>query len=559
MAGIRQNAVVSGLAVVFAAGGIMAGWSLAVSLRAAGGAASLSARREQEWKRLKALKPPPTLEQARVVEADLERAARALGDLEAQLGNGGGLAAGSDGDGEPPTSRTDAFFDLSGFIRAMREQAGRAGVGLRPDEQFGFSAYVHEGPETDLIGAVYRQRRVVARLLEALFAARPRQLEAVQRTRPGRSPPGTVPAPGAASTAETDLFAMDPGLSAGEPGLVATEGYRLTFVGHTPALRRFLAGLAASNLPLLVRSVAVEPIKNTALVRAMPPNDREPLVLLVRPGWSRFCVTVESLALVAPTMSRAGGSGSELRPADPGGPSRLWAAPPPQARGRSWVYELFTPPSLYYDQRTRVLTAGAESETAPGADGRFDLDLLEVQRGRFRWQLVGYAAGADGLRGIFADTDTGETTLGRAGDHLGGPALTVRSLSLGRSDPLADGITTSGTMATAVVADASSGEEIALTSDGPCLAGALRGVFGSRQAPGFRREMKEGESVALNGADYCVERLDRQPPRAVVARMAPGDGEPLILELTPTSPAPAGSVGGLPATGKDAGQSSHPP
>ncbi len=303
----------------------------------------------------------------------------------------------------------------------------------------------------------------------------------------------------------------------------------------------------------------MEPAKNAPPMRGMPPNDHEPLVLLVRPGWSRFCVTVESLALVSAPASRAGKSGPEPRRAGPGGAKRSWTAPPPQGRGRGWLYELFTPPSLYYDQRTGILTAGAASETVPAADGPFELNLLEVQRGRFRWQLVGYAAGADGLRGIFSDTDTGETTLGRAGDHLGGPALTVKSLKLSRSPPSANGTSTSGTVATAVVAEAASGDDIALTSDGPCLAGTLRGLFGSRQTPGFRREMKEGDSVALNGADYCVERLDLQPPRAVVARVAPGDGEPLILELTPSPQSPAGSAVGPPAAGKTTGQSSDPP
>ncbi len=559
MDGNRQNAVAIGLAVLLAAGAMLAGWSLAGSRRAASGATSLCARREQEWKRLKAYQPPPTPAQARTVEAELARAEGALADAEAQLGCGGGTTAGSDGAGEPPASRTDAFFDLTGFIRAMREHAGRAGVSLRPDEQFGFSAYVHEGPETNLIDAVHRQRRVVAGLLEALFAARPRKLQAVQRTRPARSPPGAARAAGPASAAEADLFAMDPGLSAEAPGLVATEGYRLTFEAHTPVLRRFLIALAVSELPLLVRSVAVEPVRNASLGRDAPPNDREPLVLLVRPGWSRFCVTVESLTLVVPPGARAGRGAAEPGRAAPPAPARSWVAPPPQARGRSWVYELFTPPSLYYDRRTRGLTAGAESDSAPAADGRFELDLLEVKRGRFRWQLVGYAAGADGVRGIFTDADTGETTLGRAGDQLGGPALTVRSLRLSRGESPADGTATSGTMATAVVADASSGGDIALTSDGPCLAGALRGVFGSRQASGFRREMEEGDSVALNGADYCVERLDLQPARALVARMAPGDGEPLILELTPSSPAPAGSGGDPPTAGQAAGQFSARP
>jgi hypothetical protein len=540
MTGCRHNLMMEGLAILIAAGMAAEGWWLAENLRAARVASLTWARNEQEWGRLTALQPAPTLARVRATEAELARARRALADLGERLGRGDRTAAQPGIAAHPPLSRTDAFFELTGFIRSMREQAQHAGVGVRPDEHFGFSAYANEGPATDLIAAVDRQRRIAGVLLETLWTTHPRQLEVVQRTRPRgavRNAAPVVPSGGAVSSGEADFFSMDPRLSVGEPDQVATDAFRLTFVGHTPALRRFLNGLAASGLPLVVRSVAVEPVANPPQKRGASPGEGDPLVLVVRPGWSRFSVTMESFVIVAPPEATEGSAAASPQ-AGPPASSRSWPAPPAQRRGHGWVYDVFTPPSLYYDQRARTLSAGTALEASPAADARFDLELLQVQRGRFRWQLVGYAAGADGLRGIFADSDTGETVLGRAGDQLGDSELTVQSLTLSRPDVALDGTPTSAVVAAATVADEATGENVVLTNQEPCQAGDPLGLFASRRSPGFRRALKEGDSVALNGANYCVEQLDLQPAQAVVARMAPGESEPLILALMPPPPSP---------------------
>ena len=506
-----------GIAFLLATGIAVGAWQLAVGIRAARTAAIAGARQERQWRTLTATEAPPAPAQIQAAEAALAEARSSFAELSVQL-------ATEEPEAPPggPATRTEAFFRIAGFCRCMRERMQQAGVELRPDEQFGFAAYAGVPPPAELMAAVERQERIAAALLDRLAAAHPRQLLALQRTRPdakAEPPPGRKPAAG-----DSDGFALEPGLSVAEKGLVTSDGFRLVFVGRTPALRKFLNGLAASDLPIVVRSVAVEPAGAAASKRGSAVGGAEPLVLVARPEDSRFTVTVEAYALVpAPP-------GSAPRPA-PAAPAS-GPAPPAQARGRAWVYELFAPPSLYFDRKTGVLSAGAPSG-ASEADAHFELELVQVRRARLRWQLVGYAAGAGGLRGIFADIEDGVTVLAGAGDHLGETEYVVEDLSLDLPGSGEEGGPIEGTGAVARVVAAGGGGPVRLTSREPCEAGVPQGMFASRANPEFRRLLKEGDSVTLDGANYCVEQLELRPPRAVVARLAPGDGEPEIVALTP--------------------------
>ena len=510
-----------GIAFLLATGIVFGIWQLAAGIRAARTATLAGARQERQWRKLIAQETPPSPAQIQAVEAALASARSSLAALCVQLATGEPEAPPGTSR-PPPATRTEAFFHVAGFCRRMRELMQQAGVQLRPDEQFGFAAEAGAPPPADLVPEVERQEHIAAALLERLAAARPRQLLALQRTRPG-----ALSAPAAARKSpagEADGFAVEPGLSVAEKGLVTTDGIRLVFVGQTPALRLFLNGLAAGDLPVVVRSVAVEPAGAGGSPRAPTGGGAEPLVLVARPEASRFTVTMEAYALVAPP------SGS-TPPAAPAAPAS-WPNPTAQARGRGWIYELFAPPPLYVDRRTGVVSAGAPPGV-PGADAHFELELVQVRRARFRWQLVGYAAGATGLRGIFADAEGGGTVLAGAGDRLAETADVVADLSLDRPESGLEGTPVEGAVAVAAVLAGGGGEPVRLTSREPCEAGAPQGSFASRANPAFRRVLKEGDSVTLNGADYCVEQLELRPPRAVVARLAPGDSEPVVVALTP--------------------------
>jgi hypothetical protein len=227
--------------------------------------------------------PAPSRETAALIEADLKRAQSALATMQSEL-RGRGPAAARLIATKPPAMRTDAFFDLATFISKSRALAQKQGVLIGPGAaHFGFSLYANEGPETALIEPVFRQRLVANYIVDALLAARPRALLAVQRERPlhaderkarhealaAADPAAAPPAPLESSTTlSPDYFDLDARLSAQAPGLVEVSGFRLIFTGQTAALRALLNQLASFELPIIVRSVEVEPAAGEDIVAA---------------------------------------------------------------------------------------------------------------------------------------------------------------------------------------------------------------------------------------------------------------------------------------------------
>jgi hypothetical protein len=284
-----------------------------------------------EIDRLQRQKPAPTDENLRraredfaqnaVVLATMLRALNVVGPDELDYFKG------------EPASRTDAYFDIAQFVDRMRGLAAQNDVVVRPEERFGFSAYSNEGPEPDLIRPVYRQRRIVEYLLRELFAARPRSLVAVQREEPvapgsdatGRAAARSTPSPGSAAVG--NIFTIDPQVSARTPGYVDTLAFRISFTGQTAALRGFVNALAAPEIPLVVRSVEVEPnvaesgrgsgssaggtppsLFSRSTPAAVAPDALPANVPIVAENDSRFTVTVElfEVKIRAPEVGNGG-------------------------------------------------------------------------------------------------------------------------------------------------------------------------------------------------------------------------------------------------------------
>ena len=537
----RVAGAIAGLAALLGAEGLL--W--AVSRRAARAAECDLGQKVREQRALGSQTPAPTAARAAAIAADL---AHAEADLRAV---GGRLWDRDAPPPRPPASPTDAFFDLTGSVRALGEQAARAGVGVKDGERFGFATYSHDGPPLRLVPAIDRQRRIAAALLQALLAARPHRIESVQRENP--EPGGRTPsrAGGGDGTVPNDFFALDPRISLRAPDAVATTPFRLVFTGPSAALRRLLNRLAAGDTPAVVRSVMVEPSGAAPPARSAKSGAREPLALVVRAASSRFAVTVEFCDILGPPIAPGERSGPALEGVGGSGP---WPEPASQLRGREWLYDLFTPPAVYFNpQRPELRAASADPVIANSEETRPDLELLRVRRRPFRVQLIGYAGRPDDLRGIFADSASGETVVARAGDHLAGQRITVRQLALERLSDGAEGGSAQEPAAIATVMEDGAGGEIRLHTREPCLAGPPVGIFGSRRVAGLRREAEAGESFVLEGASYCVEQIDVQPPEATVACTPPdGAGPPVRRILHPRDPPEIDEAPGRSAAGQSA-------
>lgn len=479
-------------------------------------AARIVDRRRAEYRRLARSDPVQNPRQRRALEDRLAKAAVELAKCRAIFAPPEMRPRPAPGSG-PPQSRTDTFFDVTAFIYQMRKSARDAGVEVGPAEDFGFSRHGPLGSRPQDPLRAGRQRQAASRLLRALWLAGPHRFERLDRT-------GGRPAAGAAPSDRRKNRRRVPGPQpAASPvqGLTI-DGFQVEFTGDTAVLREWLNALSAERWPLLVRDVTVEPATAPPKRGRRAAAGEEPLALVVRPSRSRFVITLESCLLAADSGSK------DMEPQRQAVP---WPAPPTSAGRKGRSYALFTPPSIYLDRRSGRLIAGTAGEaTGPGRD----LTLLEVRRGPFRWQLAGHARGADGLYGIFVDTVTGGTAVRRAGTALGddGWVVTTMEVHHGRADAGEEG----KTWVSAVVEANETGERIRVTSRQTCLAGPLRGLFLHRGRRETRRELQEGQSMAVDGVSYCVEQLGLFPPRAVVARVAVGVGRPTMLTLGPQTP-----------------------
>lgn len=303
--------------------------------------ARLASEIEQKQQDLQAFarqNPFPSQENVALVEADRTQAEKTRGEIQTILRSGGEaaqrLAAAS-----VPASSTDSYFDIANYVERIREAAQEAGVALPAENRLGFASYASTGAERELIEPVFRQRQYADYLMGVVLAAKPREFLSLQRERPltaaqrrqmaeGQSVGGGQSGSGAEGG---DYFAIDPRTSARVPGFVDTIPFRFAFVGTTGALRSVLNQLAQFELPVVVRSVEVEPLNRTGGQTPAPrPAANNPFALfggevsppaaaeaerpLVEQTDSRFIVTVEFVSLVEKPSETGTEAAAETNP-----------------------------------------------------------------------------------------------------------------------------------------------------------------------------------------------------------------------------------------------------
>ena len=279
-------------------------------------AASREARalriRQNEWSGLTEIVPRPTANEAAKISADVERAERSVREMRRRLGGG------RDNEVEHstvPDQRADAFFEIARYVERERERARAVGVGLKPNEFFGFRVHENSGPEDAFIGVVHRQQKLTELVLAALWNAHPLRLTLVER-----EPPESKVAPSeknggmTAPTRAVDFFTLPEDLSVGRGDYLDTLALRIGFTGQTDVLRRFLNQLPEISAPVLVRAIEVrsagdggggsgdfrsldELFRDDAAPDVAPED--APAVPIIERNVSEFVVTLEYLDFAA--------------------------------------------------------------------------------------------------------------------------------------------------------------------------------------------------------------------------------------------------------------------
>ncbi|MBW8782745.1 MAG: hypothetical protein JF599_12790 [Verrucomicrobia bacterium] len=263
------------------------------------------------------------------------------------------------------------------------------------------------------------------------------------------------------------------------------------------------------------------------------------LVLLAAAGW----VALQQSKLASLRQIPAPrGANSVYVPAGIDAPqvsTKTWPSPPPQTRGPEWIYDVFTPPEIYYNAATQEfsVTPPISPKTEASKEPPFGLELVQVKQDVFRLQLVGYVGTAGDYRGTFENTVTGDTFLARAGKKLPALGLTIRSFDVKRnrieskeSMPIYD------TVATAVVVDDKTGDEVVLTNKIRRIKGSPIAIL---KATDVEKpfEQKAGTSFTVGTVEYTVKSVQADPPSAEIVKSSPDLKEPLAKTLIPQAAA----------------------
>lgn len=218
--------------------------------------------------------------------------------------------------------------------------------------------------------------------------------------------------------------------------------------------------------------------------------------------------------------------------------TKTWPPAPAQSGGELWVYDVFTPPEIYYDTTTAQFTVTPPDDRPlppdlPPPPTPFGVELVGIRQDNFRLQLVGYIGEEGDYRGTFENSLSGETIIGRAGKKIPDLGLTIKTFEVKKKTTLSDdSMPIIVIEATAIIVDDKTGEEISLTNLARRTRGEPFAVLKSVET-GVTFEQKPGTRFLEGNATFTVVSITAQPPSAEIRKESPDLKEPVTKTLTP--------------------------
>lgn len=237
--------------------------------------------------------------------------------------------------------------------------------------------------------------------------------------------------------------------------------------------------------------------------------------------------------------------------------TKTWTAPAPQAAGKDWLFEVFTPPIIYYNQTTKRFTVEQPvyvredpkdpSDPQPPKVEHYGIELVKVTQPLFRLQLVGYVGEGPNARGNFENQLNGDIIFGAAGKKI--PALNLEVVSFvaeRRRTKVQGGTEIVETICNAVVRDTVTGVETKLDHKIRTPEGPLEVTF-KDELDGGLLTAKSGDTLVVGAHTFVVGELQTTPPSAVVTKsggdLAAPETTTLLVPPPPPPPPPPGMEG----------------
>ncbi len=496
--------------------------------KAAAGKRLLDAKKKLH-REIIALDPSPNRASLALLEADIESRRARVESLESRLLPRGNRIGFSD------LGSQDLYFEVVSFVEQTKELFRGQKISVKENEGFSFGALIlsGEGPSEEEVEVVARQLQLVETVLNALRAAGPSGVIEVRR--------GALP--GAHRDASSgrferggseDHFNFDERLTAWNPGTFENVAVGIGFYGQTGVLRRLLRDLAHSAEALLVRGVEVGPRNRGSSVARQTPKILSPFgfhgegvdtsigtgkIPIVSDNVSDFFVTVEYSHL---PHSRAPQSGQEYSDALPESKSVIpiaWTAPRRQSWDERAVFEIFTPPIIYFDQGTESFTLEPPSPLEE-SESSFGIELSRILRRPYRIQYEGFVGEEENYTILLRDESTGLGLRGRVSDHFEDEGISVVSFEVRPRLHLTEDRERTPTLVEEVkvtIYDERLKEEVELGRE-RVLGKEPEAVFTETGIKGREISVKEGETFQLNENTYTLRKIDLVKSSATVEK-----------------------------------------
>lgn len=233
--------------------------------------------------------------------------------------------------------------------------------------------------------------------------------------------------------------------------------------------------------------------------------------------------------------------------------SRQWAEAPSQSAGDKWLFEVFTPPQIFYNEETKQFTVippvRIEGPVAPPVEEpkpEFGLKLAKVEQPLFRLQLVGAVNFGPDARGTFSNSITGDIIIATKGRKIPDLKLEIidfvaerrRTVVPGGSDVVIETIT-------ATVKDTETGVETRLDARTRLPEGALKATLIA--SDGTERVVRVGQTLTEGEATFQIVDLSLEPQAVTVKKITAEEPEgvtevltlapPVVAPTTPAEPA----------------------
>lgn len=280
------------------------------------------------------------------------------------------------------------------------------------------------------------------------------------------------------------------------------------------------------------------------------------VVFLAATAWALLFKTSQP-SFTAPTSGRAyEATNLTIQPPV----SRQWAEPKSQSAGDKWLFDVFTPPKIYYNEETKQFTVIPPVRTViegpvvvDPPKPEFGLKLAKVEQPLFRLQLVGAVNFGPDARGTFSNSITGDIIIATKGRKI--PELNLeitqftaerrRTSVVGGSDIIIETIT-------ATVKDTETGVETRLDARTRLPEGGLKATLIA--SDGTERVVRAGETLTEGETTFQIVDLTLDPQAVTVKKITAEQPEGVteVLTLAPPaveSPAPAESAAPAAADG----------